>query len=186
MSRLASKIVVESFKIVIFTSILSSIGGLGLQSVEDKIYTIIPLLILLPALNNVVGDFGTITSSKFTSLLYMGKIRGKLRNSKALRDMFGVVAPVVMISAVVIATLSCIVSYFWGYPMDLATIVKVFTIAILAVACLFTIIAVVVIAGGLYIFKHKQDPDNFLIPITTSIADLGNMAIFALLVGVLF
>jgi len=33
-----------------------------------------------------------------------------------------------------------------------------------------------------YYYKNNEDPNNFLIPITTSIADFGNMGILAVLI----
>ena len=59
---------------------------------------------------------------------------------------------------------------------------KVFLITIIDVIVLVSILFIVAIAAGIYFYKKKEDPNNFLIPMTTSIADFGNMLILALLV----
>ncbi len=184
--RLFAKIVKESLKAIILASLISSVGGFGLQSVEQKIFTIVPLLILFPTLNNMVGGFGTVISSKFTSLLYEGRIRGKLSRSKPLRDMFRTVTMVVLISSLLVAGVVYLASYFMGSNPTSSTVVKLLIISVVSTSFIFLIISVIAVVGGIYIHKHQQDPDNFLIPLTTSIADLGTMVIFTLLVMVLF
>jgi len=42
------------------------------------------------------------------------------------------------------------------------------------------------IVAGLHFYRKKEDPNNFLIPITTSIADFVNMALLSLLVVMFF
>jgi len=40
--------------------------------------------------------------------------------------------------------------------------------------------------AGSYVYKKKEDPNNFLIPISTSAADLLNIAALAILVLIFF
>lgn len=173
-------------KVLILASLISSIGGFGLQSIEESVYMVIPLMILFPTLNNMVGGFGTVISSKFTSLLYEGRIRGKLSKSKALRNMFKKLAFVVSISSVLVGAIVCFASFLRGYALTLGVTLKIFLISIISTFSLFAIISIIAVVGGRYIHKQNQDPDNFLIPMTTSIADLGNLIIFAILVTLLF
>ena len=42
------------------------------------------------------------------------------------------------------------------------------------------------IVAGIYYYKKKEDPNNFLIPITTSVADLGNMVVLVALILLFF
>ncbi|MFN7088783.1 MAG: YbfB/YjiJ family MFS transporter [Candidatus Paceibacteria bacterium] len=42
------------------------------------------------------------------------------------------------------------------------------------------------IIGGFWIYKRGSDPNNFLIPITTSVADFSSLILFSLLVAFLF
>ena len=176
----------ESLKVVILAALVSSLGGFGLQSIEDNLFTIIPLFILFPTLNNMVGGFGTVVSSKFTSLLYEGRIRGRILRCKPLRDMFKVMTVVVLLSSLLVAGVVYVASYFVGFQVTLTIAAKLMVISIVSTFSIFVIVSIIAVVGGRYIHKHNQDPDNFLIPMTTSIADLGNMLIFTLLVILLF
>ncbi len=44
-------------------SSVSLIGGLGLEAVQEQILPIVPLLIALPALNTMVGDYAAIIAA---------------------------------------------------------------------------------------------------------------------------
>lgn len=183
---LVRKIVTESVKVVILASVLSTIGGIGVESLKAKIALFVPMIIMLPALNDMIGDFGTIISSKFTTLLYLGKIENKWWNSKELGELFKVIAYVAIISAVYLGIASTIIAYFKGFAFDWIISLKVLSVALMATAFLVMIIFGVAIIGGLIVFKKGSDPDNFLAPITTSIADLGSMLLFSLMIKFLF
>ncbi len=174
----------QSLKILLIASVLSSIGGLGLKSIQDQIVTIIPLIILLPALNDMIGDFGTVVSSKFTTLLYKGKIERV--KSSAFRDLFIMIFFIALISSVFLGTMAIIFSYLIGYALTADIILKVFGIAVLSTLILVSSISAVSITFGFYIFKRNEDPNNFLIPISTSIADVGSMTLFVVMVTLIF
>ena len=65
----------NSFLILLITSIVSSLGGLSFQGIESLIATVLPIMIIFPSLNDLMGNFAIIFSSKFTTWLYEGKIR---------------------------------------------------------------------------------------------------------------
>jgi cation transporter-like permease len=181
------KIVKESLKILILASILSSIGGIGLQWIEQDLFSILPLLILLPALNDLIGNFGTTISSKFTTMLFMGEIGKKsIWSSKKIHQIFGIITGVSLMAALYISILSYFISVLKGFPLDFLLLGKIIEISLISVMVLTVFIFFVSIAGGMYIYKKDEDPDNFLIPITTSIADLGSMLIFSILVSLFF
>ena len=86
--KLTTLIIKESILVLMFSSFISSTGGIGLQSVEERLVTILPLLVLFPAINDLTGDFGCIISSKFTTLLYLGKVKPtKWWESKSIREL---------------------------------------------------------------------------------------------------
>ena len=185
-SHVAHVIVKESLKILILASIISSIGGIGMESISSKLVVIIPLIILLPALNDMVGDFGCIVSSKFTNMLYLGKVGRKWWRSRHLHTLFLIILSTSFITSVFIGVAASIIAYWSGYSVTFEVFLKVLGIAVLSNIILVSVIFAISIVGGLAIFRRKEDPNNFLIPITTSFADLLNLAIFALLVGTFF
>lgn len=44
-------------------SSLSLIGGIGIELVSEKLLPIVPLVIVLPALNSLVGDYATLIAA---------------------------------------------------------------------------------------------------------------------------
>lgn len=185
-SHVARTIIKESAKILLFASIISSFGGLAIEHIKVLFISIIPLIILMPALNDMIGDYGTIISSKFSTLLYEGRVGNDWRTNKELKKMFLQIMTIALIMASISGVISLIISKFFGYDLSLATIIKVLLIAILDVGILVTILFLIAIVAGLYFYNKQEDPNNFLIPITTSVADFGNMILLAFLVLILF
>jgi len=181
------KITRESLKILIVASIISSLGGIGLEDIKAKFVVIIPLLILLPALNDMIGDFGTIISSRFTTMLYLGKIHEeRWWKSPILGNLFLLVAAVAFIAALYISLLAGSISLLKGYPLTASILVKTVIIAVLSTAILITLMFWIAVTAGFKIYKRNEDPSNFLIPITTSVADFASMLILSGLVYLLF
>ncbi len=185
-SHVSHVIIKESIKILILASILSSMGGFGLNSIQNKLFTILPLIILLPALNSMIGGYGAIVSSKFTTMLYLGKIRGKWWNNENLHKLFFTILIIAIISSVYMSVLSAGIAYLKGYQITSGLILKMVEISLVSAIILVSLIFTISISVGLLIYRKKEDPNNFLIPIATSIGDLGSMGIFSLLVFLLF
>lgn len=184
--NLTFKIVKESVKVLILASILSSIGGISLQVIDKKLLFILPLLILLPGLNNMIGSFGTIMSSKFTTMLYLGKIKDRWWQSRELKTTIWILIAISIISAVYIGLLSNLIAFWKDFPITSILIAKIVVISLIATLMLVSLIILISIIAGFRIYKKNEDPDNFLIPITTSVADLGSMLIFSGLIYILF
>jgi cation transporter-like permease len=179
-------IIKESLRILILASLLSSFGGLAFESIKEIFLSIVPLIILLPALNDMIGDYGVIISSRFTTLLHTGKIRGAIYKNHHLRHLLAQIFIISGITAVISATISLLLSLVSAQHISLIFAYKIFLITIIDVAFLVFILSLVSICAGLYLYKKGEDPDNFLIPITTSIADLGNMLMLVFLVLLFF
>ena len=185
-SHIAHVIVRESLKILIIASIISSIGGIGMESITAQLLVVTPLLILMPAMNDMVGDFGCIVSSKFTNMLYLGKVNRKWWKSRHLHKLFLVILFTSFITSVFIGVAASIIAYWQGFSLTFDVFLKILSIAVMSNLIIVAIIFCISIIGGLGIYRKREDPNNFLIPIATSVADLLNLAIFAMLVGMFF
>lgn len=179
-------IIKESIKILFLASIISSFGGFAIENIKEVFVVIIPLIILLPILNGMIGNYGTIISSRFSTLLHEGKAGKGIKGNKELTTLFAQVMTIALIFVVIATAIALTISFFIEGQMNSDVIYKIFFISLIDVLVLITILFFVAIAAGRYFFKKKEDPDNFLIPITTSIADLGNMIILVLLVLLFF
>ncbi|MCJ7816656.1 MAG: magnesium transporter [Candidatus Aenigmarchaeota archaeon] len=185
-SHVAHVIIRESLKILIIASIISSIGGISMESISAQLLVITPLLILMPAMNDMVGDFGCIVSSKFTTMLYLGKVHRKWWRSRHLHTLFLVILFTSFLTSVFIGVAASVIAYWQGFSLTFDVFLKILSIAVMSNLIIVAIIFCIAIIGGLGIYGKNEDPNNFLIPITTSVADLLNLVIFAVLVGMFF
>lgn len=185
-ANVSKTIIRESIKILLLASFISSIGGLALEQVKTLFLSILPLIILFPALNNMIGNYGTIISSRFSTMLYEGEIKRKWWKNLELKKLFVQIGVMTIIGAVLSSAVAIGITYFSPGGISFATALKVFLIVIIDMLVLTNILFFVAIFAGIYIYKKKEDPNNFLIPITTSVADFANMVVLALLIILLF
>jgi cation transporter-like permease len=185
--RLFWRIITESIGILLLASLLSTLGGFGIESIRQNIFFLLPLIILIPALNDMTGDYGTIVASRFTTMLYLGKIKEKgWWKSRLLHRMLGEVLIIGTFSAIYITVLASMIAAFKGFPMQWGVFQRILLIALTTTWLLVFVLFVVCVLGGFYVYKKKHDPDNYLIPLATSLADLGSMFVLTVLVRALF
>ncbi len=185
--RLAWRIITESIGILMLASLLSSIGGFGVEGIKQGIIAILPLLILMPALNDMTGDYGVIIASRFTTMLFEKRIKpGHWWRSHLIHRLLGEVLIIAVFSATYIAVLASIIAWFRDFPMSWDLFVRILLVSLLTTLLLVAILFFVCILGGFYVYKRKHDPDNYLIPLATGLADLGSMFILAGLVRIMF
>ena len=183
-THIARTIIRESIMILLLAAIISSLGGLAIESIRTILVTVVPLLILIPALNNMVGEYGIIISSKVSTMLYEGKMKGKWWINYELKRLF----LQLLVAVVLTASISTILAFIIAGMTTTApafSFGKVLGIVLLDVLVLVTVLMVLGIKVGRWVYARGEDPSNILIPLTTSIADLGNLLIFSGLIALL-
>ncbi len=184
-SNVPKTIIKESIKILILASIISLFGGIAIEKIKSIFISIIPFVILLPVLNDIVGDFGTIISSKFSTMLHEGKVKSRWWKQPEILKLYYQMVIIAGIGAIIASVLSLGISSF-SSGFSVAVSYKIFLITVIDVLFLVTLIFIVSIISGIYIYKKKEDPNNFLIPISTSIADFANMVVLSILIILFF
>ena len=182
----ADKIIKESLKVLIVGSLLSSIGGLGLESVKDKFAMFLPLMIILPAMASMIGNAGIVLVSKITTFLALGKIRHDNLNNRLVRKLFFQLTFVFILTAIYATFLSIFVGMWKGFIFSWDFTLKMIFVVLATTLFIVFLVFCVALIGGRYAYKKKIDPDDLLIPITTSVADLGSFILFALLIFLVF
>lgn len=180
------RIIKESLGILVLASIIASFGGFALEQIKTLFVSITPLIILLPALNGMIGDYGIIISSRFSTMLHEGHIKGNLLKIKELKRLIKEVFITALIASIFSLIISATASKILGFAPTAGVFYKIVLIVLINTFSLITILFATAIFAGLYFYKKQEDPNNFLIPITTSITDFGNMLILALLVILFF
>ena len=176
----------ESWRILLLSAILSSFGGFAIENIGVILASIIPLVIMMPTLNDMVGDYGTIVSSRFSTMLHERKVKKKWWQTVELKALFIQVFVVALLLAIISAILSVVISTMTGHPVPSSMVYKVIAIILIDVSFLVIVLFLAAIILGLHFYKKQEDPNNFLIPLTTSIADFGNMMVLSLLVLLFF
>jgi len=184
--KVISTVLKESIKILILASLISSLGGLALENIKQAFISIIPLVILLPALNDMIGSYGSIFSAKFSTLLHEGRLNRNWQHNPELKKLFLQVLVIASITTFITTSIALGISWFTKHQLSLGFILKIFLISFLDVLFFISLLVLIAIFAGFYVYRKKEDPNNFLIPITTSIADLGNMLVLAGLVLLFF
>ena len=163
------KIIKESIIVIILTSIIGMFTGSLLSFNENILYAFPLILLLLPALNSLIGDIATILSSRLTSHLYIGTLPPKIQNSERLKEDF--------LGLLITILLSLIALIILGYSMGIATGIELINpfllivILLITVSLLFCCMFIFLFISSIFLFKRGNDPNNFLIPLVTSLAD---------------
>lgn len=145
------------------------ISGTLLSTNSKVLYAIPIILLLLPALNSLIGDFSIILISRLTTHLYIGTIPPKIQKSERLKkDFYGLLISVFL-------SVLCLIVLGYGVAIIIKIkivnpILIIFTI-IMTVIILFLLLFVFIFIYSIYLFKKGRDPNNFLIPFTTSLVD---------------
>lgn len=184
--RKFKKIFYQSLPALILASSLSSLGGISLSLVREKILFILPLLVLFPALNDMVGDYGTILASKFTTWLYRGTIPAHWYHSYRLRNLVKNILLIALFYAVLISFFALLISHLQGFSLTGLVSLKIFLIAIITTISLVIFLSLFIFSLGIFFYQRKVDPDNILIPFATSLADFGALLIFGAIIHFLF
>jgi len=135
-----------------------NIAGLTLQSISGKIEHFAAVMALYPVLIDSLGDTGSIIGSRLTTYLAVGHAK----TGKELVKEYGGEFLVVGATALVFYALLGFATSFWGTSPLLILVGGAVAIASIIPISIFA--AVVTHSRGL-------NPDNFVNPVTSSIAD---------------
>ena len=185
-SNTAHVIIRESLNIIILASILSSFGGRALESIRTLFISVTPLLIMLPILNDLIGDYGAVVSSRFSTMLHRGEVSKEPFDTPLLRKLIKQILVIACITGSVCIALGFITSSFTGYVLTMQDVMKITFIVFADIFFLIILIFFLAVYVGTYFDKRKKDPSNFLVPTTTAVADVGNMILLAMLVRVFY
>lgn len=176
------KIFKESLIVVILSSIIGIFSGTFLSENEDLLYSFPIILLLLPSLNSLIGDISTILTSRLTSHLYLGAIPPKVKKSKTLiQDFYGL-----LITLILSIFALLIIGYSVGVVsgIEIVNPFLIISLIIITILILFGIMFIFLFLCSILLFKQGKDPNNYLIPITTSLLDFLTPLLLILLIQI--
>lgn len=170
MSKIFWKIVKESQIPLTLAAVVGVLSGALLEARLEALISLPVLLAIVPPLNDMAGDLGTIIVARLTTAFYLGSIEPKLRKNKGLRTNL---LSLMVVSIIAVLYISLILSPVYSITLNTSRI-------------LFTVLLVVILAGimgvfftllsGIFLsvlsFRKGYNPDTVVMPVITLIGDL--------------
>ncbi len=172
---------VRSIGFIAFTtgaaSCMSLIGGLSLEAVQAKLLPLVPLIIALPALNTMVGDYAAIIAAHASD---------PAEQTTTKRELSKAISKAIWVNIIGIIILSVFIAWHRDYLFTSVFMIKFILFVIISM------VTTIVAMFGLTTFldklleKHRLNPSDILIPIVTSITDIFMLGLIALAAWFLF
>lgn len=145
-------------------SVIVNITGVALGRISDRIGSRPEVYAIYPALIDTVGDVGSIIGSTATTKLNLGTLTASMRSlgNHVHEVLYGWVGSIIMFTAYAgISAITYGPILFWS----LARAVLLMNVMVIPVIVLISFLV------GIITFRRGLDPDNFIIPFETSLAD---------------
>jgi mgtE-like transporter len=144
-------------------SVIMAVTGRVMGSISDKIGDYPGVYFVYPAIIDTVGDLGSIVGSTATTKMALGFIEAEM---SGIKDHFTEITSAWIASLVMFIVYGLVSYAFFGG--DLAIIMARIVVMNLV---MMPIISVITFAVAIETRNRGLDPDNFIIPIETSISD---------------
>lgn len=159
------------------TSSISLLGGIGLELVKEKILPLIPLIIALPALNTMVGDYSAIIASHAGDPKDTKKTRKKL--IKAL-------SRAIWVNILGIIILSLVLAARREYIFEQIFILKFVIFVVISMITTIVLMYAITRLLDKILEERKLNSDDVLIPVVTTVSDVMMLGLITLSVGLIF
>jgi mgtE-like transporter len=161
---------------LLFVSVIVNITGTALNSIIDVIGRRPEIFMIYPALIDTVGDIGSIIGSTATTKMALGTMVTKY---SAILDHSLEIASAWVASVIMFILYALFSSLINGVGL-LRLLLQVLTVHIIVVPL------IVLVSYGTAIITRRRglDPDNFIIPVETSLSD--GLTTIGLLIAITF
>ncbi len=169
----------ESLVTMVFVAFIVNVTGTVLRGISEFVENWREIYTIYPALIGMIGDVGSVVGSTATTKLALGLLKPNL---SSIRNHINTIASAWTASLLLFCILAVLASFITGNT-SIPALLNLLSI----------LVAVNIIAGASIIFvsygisiltyKRELDPDNFVIPIESSLADsLTSVALLSVLV----
>ena len=164
----------RSFLFVILTTALAScislIGGIGLEATTTNLLPLVPLVVALPALNTMVGDYAAIIAA------HAGD-PGERGTTK--RELAGAISRAIVVNIIGVLILSIVIAAKRGYVFAPGFMLKFGLFVPFAMLSITAFMFILTAILDKQLEKHSLNPDDVLIPVVTSITDVLMLGLIA-------
>lgn len=169
-------------------SMISGLPGVPLSMHLEMLIATPILLVLIPPIADMAGDFGCIFGSRLTTAMQLGLIEPSLktviRPSKILVSNVVAILTVASFASIYNGTITYLLCRALG--LGNASYIKVVAMTLLTGVLLAVFIIITSIITAFVSYKLGLDPDNITAPIATGVGDLvgiGCLLLIAKLLG---
>ncbi|MCX8170700.1 MAG: magnesium transporter [Candidatus Bathyarchaeota archaeon] len=163
----------ESLLTLIIVSFIINVAGAFLGIIdevmreEQGVYDTYPIYVVYPALIDTIGDIGAVVGSTATTKLALGTLKASFTSIKShFSEVLGAWAASLIMYFIYSVLAFAVIGAL--YPLGIARFsLLLFTVNILAAI----LIILVSYSVAIITYKRGLDPDNFEIPIESSLAD---------------
>jgi mgtE-like transporter len=149
---------------------------------NEAVFLAMPfLLILVPVINGVGGNVGTVLGARLTSGLYTGTLSVRLSDrglQAQVRDALVLYVITFVFLAIIIYVAAVVLPGTPPFGLEVLVFLMLTTGLMLA-----GVLILVTVAVALLTFRRGLDPDNFVTPIVTTMGDLLGIAFLVLVLG---
>jgi len=167
------RIVLESYPILPACALISLFAGYLLNVNVEKIEKVPLILMMVPPINGIGGNIGSILGARLASALHMGTVEPRLRGQRVLR---GNIKASVFMSIGIFSIISA--SFFFIACVRgtaFADSTKLMFAFFIAGIMLVPVIVLSTVTLAFISFARGLDPDNVVIPVVTSIIDVSGV-----------
>ena len=166
-------IITESAPLLALMMLIEIAGGSMLEHMNYIFYSIPALLALVPMINAIGGNAGSVIGSRMSSGLHLGTIRPELDDREVRENMYmtaGIGMGALLISATFLYILFPLIGIYPGIDM-------VIWIEITLIASMFALSAVIpsAVIATISAFRRGKSPDDFVIPVVSTVGDFAGI-----------
>lgn len=163
------KIIKQSFPTLFISSILGTLAGTILNSRFTVILATPAVLTLVPLFSGESGNLASILGARLSSGLHAGFVESTLKPSEGAVRNFGIITILAIIIYPIIGLLVILASITLNIPSP--GIDKMILISFLGGMLVIPLIMIIAFYLSVISYRKGLDPDNIVIPLTTSMTD---------------
>jgi mgtE-like transporter len=157
----------EAMYTMVIVAFIVNVTGSVLSRISEVVGRRPEIYVVYPALIDTMGDFGAIVGSTATTKLALGTIDSSFKSIKNHRNQIAGA----WLASVTMYVIFALISSIYQVPISFFAILRF--VGLLLATNVFAAVFMIVISFGVAIltFHEGLDPDNFVIPIESSLAD---------------
>jgi mgtE-like transporter len=158
------------------------VGGQILHQNQEKLLLFPLFLVMIPVINGVGGNIGSILGARLSSGLHIGLIDFKHPGKELQQNVAGV-ALVGIISYTTLTIFILLIAPVIGFSGEASRIVNAGYIMMSCGLLLISIVIVVSVLVAKFSYEKGLDPDNVVTPVVTTLCDVLGIIIFITIIG---